>query len=355
MDGTVPLVPVGVGVGLVQPLYFDPASTDATAELMANVESATSLLQSIVGNAKASTRSPAPSRRKSKAAPSPASSVASSEDGEDGKGRKPYQATKQRESWTQQEHSRFVEALALYVRDWKKIQAHIGTKTVIQIRSHAQKYFSKVSKQEGVEAVPPPRPKRKNQKLPPLPTPERRPTKKPRAETILERLQGTPAQYGDWLAKHNLLEDPGTDADILEYLRLARSVSMIPGTIPSAGPFENVYDFICKLFVPNDEEYWNAYHNLSKDERDVFGLLVHTLAQNLARRELSDQQAQLLDQYSLMLRCGNALEMGAGLSFSPTALQRGVSIMPVLQQMFTAASGQQPPAVPPLGTSTTPM
>ncbi|MBA0684507.1 hypothetical protein Goari_026091, partial [Gossypium aridum] len=46
-------------------------------------------------------------------------------------------------------------------RDWKKIEDFVGSKTVIQIRSHAQKYFLKVQKNGTIAHVPPPRPKRK--------------------------------------------------------------------------------------------------------------------------------------------------------------------------------------------------
>ncbi|KAL6493458.1 ER-phagy receptor 1 [Orobanche gracilis] len=83
--------------------------------------------------------------------------------------RKPYTITKLRERWEDQEHQRFVEALKLYGRDWRQIEGHVGTKTAIQIRSHAQKFFAKVTKElcsdDGGSynpiGIPPPRPKKK--------------------------------------------------------------------------------------------------------------------------------------------------------------------------------------------------
>ncbi|XP_074296292.1 protein REVEILLE 1-like isoform X1 [Silene latifolia] len=91
------------------------------------------------------------------------------EEGQIPKIRKPYTITKQRERWTEEEHEKFLEALKLHGRAWRKIEEHIGSKTAVQIRSHAQKFFSKVvretsnsntSSTEPIE-IPPPRPKRK--------------------------------------------------------------------------------------------------------------------------------------------------------------------------------------------------
>uniref|UniRef100_A0A7S0BJA1 HTH myb-type domain-containing protein n=1 Tax=Rhodosorus marinus TaxID=101924 RepID=A0A7S0BJA1_9RHOD len=75
--------------------------------------------------------------------------------------RKPYHSRRMRQAWTEEEHCRFVEAVSLYKRDWKRIEEHVKTKDILQIRSHAQKYFMKVKKQSTGEYVPPPRPKKK--------------------------------------------------------------------------------------------------------------------------------------------------------------------------------------------------
>lgn len=85
------------------------------------------------------------------------------------KARKPYTITKHRERWTEEEHERFLEALKLYGRAWRKIEEYVGRKTAVQIRSHAQKFFSKVERDSSCGdpdsakpiKIPPPRPKRK--------------------------------------------------------------------------------------------------------------------------------------------------------------------------------------------------
>ena len=45
------------------------------------------------------------------------------------------------------EHEGFLEAPKLHGRAWKKIEEHIGTKSAVQIRSHAQKFFSKLQRE----------------------------------------------------------------------------------------------------------------------------------------------------------------------------------------------------------------
>lgn len=48
--------------------------------------------------------------------------------------------------WTREEHLAFIKGLEMYGKGWKKIASLIKTRTVVQIRTHAQKYFLKLSK-----------------------------------------------------------------------------------------------------------------------------------------------------------------------------------------------------------------
>lgn len=48
--------------------------------------------------------------------------------------------------WTREEHLLFIKGLEIYGKGWKKIAGLIKTRTVVQIRTHAQKYFLKLTK-----------------------------------------------------------------------------------------------------------------------------------------------------------------------------------------------------------------
>ena len=54
--------------------------------------------------------------------------------------------------WTREEHQLFLKGLELYGKGWKKIASHIKTRTVVQTRTHAQKYFLKQKKQRQFRA-----------------------------------------------------------------------------------------------------------------------------------------------------------------------------------------------------------
>ena len=56
--------------------------------------------------------------------------------------------------WTKEEHEAFLKGLKLYGKEWKKVAAKVKTRTVVQTRTHAQKYFQKLAKaNEGKDDV----------------------------------------------------------------------------------------------------------------------------------------------------------------------------------------------------------
>ena len=52
--------------------------------------------------------------------------------------------------WTAEEHQEFLEGLKIFGREWKKVAERIPTRTSAQIRSHAQKYFAKLARDESI-------------------------------------------------------------------------------------------------------------------------------------------------------------------------------------------------------------
>ncbi|TMW66863.1 hypothetical protein Poli38472_011979 [Pythium oligandrum] len=49
--------------------------------------------------------------------------------------------------WAQDEHDRFLEAIKLYPEGpWRLITQHVGTRSVRQVQTHAQKYHEKIAR-----------------------------------------------------------------------------------------------------------------------------------------------------------------------------------------------------------------
>jgi SHAQKYF class myb-like DNA-binding protein len=53
--------------------------------------------------------------------------------------------------WKNDEHQRFIEGVKKYGNDWSLVQKYVRTRTIIQIRSHAQKFMKKLKKLKILE------------------------------------------------------------------------------------------------------------------------------------------------------------------------------------------------------------
>lgn len=242
------------------------------------------------------------------------------------KTRKPYTITKQRENWTEDEHQKFLEALTLYDRDWKKIEAFVGSKTVIQIRSHAQKYFLKVQKTNSGERIPPPRPKRKS--VQPYP-------QKPKQESITIPWVTTPdtvavnpfinnrSAFAHWMANNGLMPSSSLSAAQMNeqqmqqqeqlqqaqhFLQQAMSAAqqIQRGSSQGRPNFPKIYSFLGSLFVQPSSSCVEALNEMTPIDRETVQLLMHNLASNLSNQQFRDQHALLLAQYrDLLAKNGN--------------------------------------------------
>lgn len=84
--------------------------------------------------------------------------------------------------WTELEHQVFLQGLETHGKQWKLIANMIGTRTVVQVRTHAQKYFQRIERHGLSNSIAPsassnPSTKRKMSLPPSLPS---RSTKRPK-------------------------------------------------------------------------------------------------------------------------------------------------------------------------------
>ncbi|KAJ7532146.1 hypothetical protein O6H91_14G073900 [Diphasiastrum complanatum] len=246
--------------------------------------------------------------------------------------RKPYTITKSRESWTEQEHERFLEALQLFDRDWKRIEAFISSKTVIQIRSHAQKYFLKVQKNGTGEHVPPPRLKRKSSQ----PYPQKA---SKFAHQISSQGSIPSMQTGSLLVANGFVPSvsgapsgsawapdtvsPGsTTFDLEDFKPLEQGMGVItepvetPGSkrtfsghgpekplsvdqgnleacIPANPDFSKVYKFIGSVFDPGVKGHLKTLKEMASIDRETVLLLMRNLTVNLSSPDFRENKLDL--------------------------------------------------------------
>ncbi|EYU25150.1 hypothetical protein MIMGU_mgv1a009601mg [Erythranthe guttata] len=226
--------------------------------------------------------------------------------------RKPYTISKSRESWSEPEHDKFLEALQLFDRDWKKIEAFIGSKTVIQIRSHAQKYFLKVQKSGTNEHLPPPRPKRKSAH----PYPQKASKAAPVVSPEVSSFQASPSsafRHPDAAVPIPVLTDKPVQNNTFPHAEgNTRSAgqplaNIYPCSSNESAPrnrntvlpdFSQVYGFIGSVFDPNVTGHLQNLKKMDPIDIETVLLLMRNLSINLASPDFEDHR-RLLSSYEI--------------------------------------------------------
>lgn len=136
------------------------SSTDADPQAQVAAPSAGEASQAIIASASEAARRPpipvattVPTTTATGVAPAAATSTSRSKSKKKRSGSSNAAAGENTGRWTAEEHRLFLQGLEQHGKGWKKIASLIKSRTVVQIRTHAQKYFQKLAKarQNGEE------------------------------------------------------------------------------------------------------------------------------------------------------------------------------------------------------------